>query len=57
MKDKYKTLICCCCGVLIFYSIIKLISDKSFEIVCGNYKSRLMKYSKEIKNEIMQNRY
>ena len=31
MKDKYKTLICCC-GVLIFYSIIKLISCKSFEI-------------------------
>ena len=35
MKDKYKTLICCC-GVLIFYSIIKLISCKSFEIVCEN---------------------
>lgn len=32
MKDKYKTLICCCCRVLIFYSIIKLISGKSFEI-------------------------
>ena len=29
MKDKYKTLICCF-GVLIFYSIIKLISGKSF---------------------------
>ena len=36
MKYKYKTLICCCCGVLIFYSIIKLISCKSFEIVCEN---------------------
>ena len=36
MRDKYKTLICCCCGVLIFYSIIKLISSKSFEIVCEN---------------------
>ena len=37
MKDKYKTLICCCCcGILIFYSIIKLISGKSFEIVCEN---------------------
>lgn len=36
MKDKYKTLICCCWGVLIFYSIIKLISGKSFEIVCEN---------------------
>ena len=35
MKDKYKTLICCLC-VLIFYSIIKLISGKSFEIVCEN---------------------
>ena len=34
MKYKYKTLICCYCGVLIFYSIIKLISGKSFEIVC-----------------------
>ena len=34
MKDKYKTLISC--GVLIFYSIIKLISGKSFEIVCEN---------------------
>ena len=36
LKDKYKTLICCCWGVLIFYSIIKLISGKSFEIVCEN---------------------
>ena len=37
MKDKYKTLICCCCcGILIFYSIIKLISGKYFEIVCEN---------------------
>ena len=35
MKYKYKTLICCC-GALIFYSIIKLISGKSFEIVCEN---------------------
>ena len=35
MKDKYKTLICCC-GILIFYSIIKLINCKSFEIVCEN---------------------
>ena len=35
MKDKYQTLICCCC-FLIFYSIIKLISGKSFEIVCEN---------------------
>ena len=35
MKYKYKTLIYCC-GVLIFYSIIKLISGKSFEIVCEN---------------------
>ena len=34
MKNKCKTLICCYCGVLIFYSIIKLISGKSFEIVC-----------------------
>ena len=36
MKYKYKTLICCYLGVLIFYSIIKLISGKSFEIVCEN---------------------
>ena len=36
MKYKYKTLICCCCGVLIFYSIIKLISGKSFERMCEN---------------------
>lgn len=43
IKDKYKTLICCYCSVLIFYSIIKLISGKSFEIVC--------------ENETMQNRY
>ena len=53
MKVKYKTLICCC-GFLIFYSIIKLISGKSFEIcvktkdlyIWGHDKSRLMKYSK-----------